>query len=368
MSGQGERGERVDLGKIRQEIDRVDAEVVRLLNERARLALEVGRQKEEADAAVYVPARERDVLQRVAAHNAGPLPPHALRSIYREIISACRSLEKPLQIAYWGPPASNTHVASLVRFGGGASYSPYPSIADVFCAVERREADYGVVPVENSTEGIVNHTLDMFLESRLRICWEVYVRIAHNLLSHCRALEEVRTLFSMPQATGQCRQWLSRYLPHAEIVDVTTTAKAAESAGTTPASAAIANRAASDHYGVPILQEHIEDNPRNRTRFLVIGHNEPAPTGKDKTSIMFAVKNEAGALYRALAACEKYDVNLTMIESRPTKLTPWEYVFFIDVTGHINGQGSEIPKALALMQKECLFTRVLGSYPEAEEE
>jgi chorismate mutase/prephenate dehydratase len=290
-----------------------------------------------------------------------------MQAIYREIISACLALERPLRIAYWGPPASNTHVASRTRFGAQAEYTPADSIAGVFAEVEKGSSDYGVVPVENSTEGIVNYTLDMFLESDLKICAEIYTRISHNLLSHCTALEEVQRIYTMPQATGQCRTWLQRHLPGVELVEVTTTARAAGIAAQEPDAAAIANRAAAEEYGLQILAESIQDNPRNWTRFLVLGNLQPPASGRDKTSIMFSVRHEAGGLIRALAAFEKHDVNLTLIESRPTKRTPWEYVFFIDACGHVEDpEDASLRKALALFRERCLFVKVLGSYPEAE--
>jgi len=357
----------MDIQEIREKIDRIDSQVVALVNERAALAREIGAAKATRDMVPFAPARERQVMDHVAALNQGPLETPALQAIYREIISACLAMERPLRIAYWGPPASNTHVASRARFGSQAAYVATDSIAGVFAEVERGGADCGVVPVENSTEGIINHTLDMFLDSELKICAEVYTPISHNLLSRCERLEEVRRIYTMPQATGQCRLWLERNVPAIERIEVTTTARAAEIAAQEEGAAAIANYAAAEEYGVPILAEHIEDNPRNRTRFLVLGYLQPPPSGQDKTSIMFSVRHEAGELIRALAAFEKHDVNLTLIESRPTKRTPWEYVFFIDTCGHVDDPTDpSLRKALARFREHCLFVKVLGSYPEAE--
>jgi chorismate mutase / prephenate dehydratase len=357
----------MDIQEIREKIDLIDAQVVTLINERAALARAIGEAKATRDMVPFAPARERQVMGHIAALNEGPLAITALQAIYREIISACLAMERPLRIAYWGPPASNTHVASRARFGSQAAYVPMDSIAGVFAEVERGGADCGVVPVENSTEGIINHTLDMFLDSTLQICSEIYTPISHNLLSRCVGLEAVRRLYTMPQATGQCRHWLERHLPAVERVEVTTTARAAEIASQEAGAAAIANRAAAELYDVPILAEHIEDNPRNRTRFLVLGNIQTTPSGHDKTSIMFSVRHEAGELIRALAAFEKHDVNLTLIESRPTKMTPWEYVFFIDACGHVDDpRNVALRKALALFRERCLFVKVLGSYPEPE--
>lgn len=357
----------MDIQEKRNQIDAIDTQIVALLNERAGLAFAIGQAKASQEVAPFSPARERQVMDRVAGLNTGPLPRAALQAIYREVISACLALERPLRIAYWGPPASNTHVASRKRFGTQPEYRSLDSIAGVFAEVEKGSADYGVVPVENSTEGVVNHTLDMFLDSELKICAEIYTRISHNLLSHCGSLAEVRRVYTMPQATGQCRTWLQRHLPQVELVEITTTARGAEIAAGEAGAAAIANHAAAEAYEIPILAEHIEDNARNRTRFLVLGNIQPPPSGHDKTSIMFSVRHKAGELIRALAVFERHDVNLTLIESRPTKRTPWEYVFFIDAYGHIDdAQNASLRTALTQFEERCLFVKVLGSYPEAD--
>jgi chorismate mutase/prephenate dehydratase len=356
------------IEQYRQRIDALDADITRLINERARCARAIGEAKSRSDAAAYAPDRELQVLDRIAARNEGPLPNAAMQAIYREIISACRALEKPLTVAYWGPPASNTHVAATRRFGSQAQFLETPSVAEVFAQVERGAADYGVVPVENSTEGVVSHSLDQFLNSDLQICAETFVPIQHNLLSHASSLREVRRVYTMFQATAQCRNWLSRHLPQAELIETTTTARAAEMAAGDREAGAIANLAAADYYGVPALVEHIEDNPRNRTRFWVIGRQQSAPSGRDKTSILFSVSHRPGALVNALRTFAEHEASLTFIESRPTKQTPWEYVFFIDVQGHVSeGPDSPLGKALPRFTEQCLFLRVLGSYPEAED-
>jgi len=354
----------MDLHDLRKEIDRLDQQVLELLTKRAEIALEIGKHKQRAKKSFFTPEREHQVLNRLTSANKGPLPNTALRAIYREIISASRSLEKPLTVAYWGPPATNTHMASIQKFGSSCSFMPMDTIPDVFSEVERERADYGVVPIENSTEGVINHTLDTFLASKLKICSEVYLPITHNLLSQASSLSEIKRVYSIPTATAQCRNWLRANLPDVEILDVSTTARGAQLCAEEPASAAIATSLAAEIYGLKLLAEHIEDNPQNRTRFLVVGYNEPAPSGRDKTSVMFSVPHKAGSLFRAMSAFEKYDINLTMIESRPTKLTPWEYVFFIDCQGHIKDQS--VQKALAALKEYTLFVTVLGSYPEAE--
>lgn len=354
----------MDISELRKQIDSIDRQILDLLNKRAEIALEIGKQKERTKKTFFAPERERQVITKLISSNNGPLPNTSLKAIYREIISATRALEKPLTVAYWGPPATNTHMASIRKFGSSCTFVPLDTIPDVFSEVERERADYGVVPIENSTEGVINHTLDTFLTSSLKICSEVYLPITHNLLSLADDLSQIRRVYSIPTATAQCRNWLRANLPDIEIVDVSTTAKGAQLCTEEPTSAAIATSLAAEVYGLRLLAEHIEDNPQNRTRFLVVGAHEPPPSGKDKTSVMFSVAHKAGALFRAMSAFEKYDINLTMIESRPTKLTPWEYVFFIDCQGHI--RDTAVQKALAALQEHTLFVTVLGSYPEAE--
>jgi chorismate mutase/prephenate dehydratase len=352
----------------RKAIDDLDQRIVALLNERAHHAQAIGRAKAEQAAEAFAPAREQQVFDRLRAANTGPLPDAALRAIYREVISACRALERSLSVGYWGPAGSNTHVAALARFGHGAELVPLESIAAVFGELEKGAVDYGVVPVENSTEGIVSSTFDMFLNSDLRVCSEIHLPIRHSIVSNEASLSDIRRLYTMYQATGQCRNWLARHLPQVELVEVTTTARAAQVAAAEPGAAAIANTVAAAAYGLSVLAEGIEDSARNYTRFFVLSHTPAAPTGRDKTSVLFSVPHRAGALLRALAAFEQYGLNLTMIQSRPTKQTPWEYVFFVDVLGHVDEPGdSPLRRALELFRKECLFVRVLGSYPEAND-
>jgi chorismate mutase / prephenate dehydratase len=351
----------------RRRIDELDAEIVRLLNERAECAIRIGKAKEVSHTAPYAPARERQVLEKVAEASAGPLPRTAVQAIYREVISACRALERRLSVAYWGPPASNTHVAARMRFGSEVEFVEASALAGVFDEVEHRRADFGVVPVENSTEGVINQTLDRFLTSDLQICAEVFVPISHNLLSRAGSLAEVRRVYTMFQATAQCREWIARNLAGVELVDTTTTARAAELAAADPEAAAIAGLAAAEQYSLSVVCEHIEDNPRNWTRFWVVGSLKPAASGRDKTSLLFAVPHRAGALVQALSAFAEHGVSLSFIESRPTKQTPWEYLFFVDVQGHA-GAGDDTPLARALesLRERTMFIRVLGSYPEAE--
>jgi len=354
----------MEINELRQEIDQIDRQVLELLNRRASIAKEIGMHKQRTKNSYFIPERESQVFNKLVTANKGPLPDASLRAIYREIISASRALEKSLCVAYWGPPATNTHMASIRKFGSSCDFIPTDTIPDVFSEVERELADYGVVPIENSTEGVINHTLDTFLTSKLKICSEIYLPITHNLLSRASDLSEITRVYSIPTAAAQCREWLRGHLPTAEIIDVSTTAKGAQLCTNEPTSAAIATTLAAEVYDLDLLAEHIEDNPQNRTRFLVVGTNEPAPSGRDKTSIMFSVQHRSGSLFHAMSVFDKYDINLTMIESRPTKLTPWEYVFFIDCQGHVKDQ--PLQKALAALKEHTLFVAVLGSYPEAD--
>ena len=355
----------MSLEDLRIQIDAIDVELVSLLNKRAAVSLEVGRRKSASpDARYFAPERERDMMQRILGMQpGGPLPKQGLEAIYREIISASIALQKPMTVAYWGPRGTFTEMAAQQRFGSSANYYDCSTIPDVFGEVERDRADYGVVPVENSTEGVVNYTLDMFHETSLKVCAEIYVTIVQNLLTHATSLEQIKRLYTGPQPLAQCRRWLDTHLPKVEVIGVMPTAKAAERAAADPEGAALAPRRASEVYGVPILFDSIEDSPHNRTRFLVIGRNEPPPTGRDKSSLLFAVKNEPGSLGRALRAFEAHGVNLTMIASRPTKNAVWEYVQFVDVQGHEREE--PLSQALATLQTHTIYVNVLGSYPEA---
>jgi chorismate mutase/prephenate dehydratase len=354
----------MSIQRERAAIDEIDDQILALLNERAKLALAIGREKRRRARAQFSPARERQVFDRLVAGNAGPLPDEGLLSIYREIIAVHRQLELPASIAYLGPAGTFTHMAVLRKFGARAEASAAESIADVFNQVEKGSATFGVVPMENSTEGVINDTLDMFVESSLDICAEIYLDIDHYLVSRS-AIEEVTRIYSMRQPLAQCRVWVKTNLPRAELQEVASTARAAQLAAQEPGAAAIATKLAASLYDLNVIGEKIQDSPHNRTRFLVVGR-APAPerSGHDKTSIMFSVRHQAGALYRALAALDKYDINMTMIESRPTKKTPWEYIFFVDIQGHIGD--APVAKALEHLGGATLFMRVLGSYPEAE--
>ncbi|MCS6829010.1 MAG: prephenate dehydratase [Armatimonadota bacterium] len=348
---------------LRKEIDQIDEQILQLLNRRAELAQQIGKVKARSRTQFFTPEREQQIYRRLTQLNKGPLSNQQLRAVFREIISAARALEKPLVIAYWGPPGTFSHQAGVLKFGTSSEFVPVDSIQEVFHEVERSSADYGIVPVENSTAGVIPETLDQFMHTNLKICSELYVPIAYYLVS-LTTLENVKRVYTGAQPREQCKGWLRQHLPGTEIVEVSTTARAAEMAKEDTVSAAVTNALAAQMYDVPIICEHIEDNPHNRTRFLVIGYNEPEPTGKDKTSLMFSVQHRPGALFRAMAAFEMYNVNMTMIESRPTKLVPGEYIFYVDVQGHI--KDAPVAKALAALRERSLFVTVLGSYPEAE--
>lgn len=354
----------MSLPELRKEIDRLDEQLVQLLNRRAEIAQQVGHAKSTTRAHYFTPEREQAVFKRLTALNRGPLDSAAIRAIYREIISACLSLEKPLTVAFLGPEGTNSQIAAIAKFGTSSTQVPVATIAEVFAQVERNACDYGVAPVENSWAGVVPETLDTFMNSNLRVVSEVYQPITNNLLSHCAQIEDIKRLYSHFQPLAQCRQWLRNHLPNVEEIEASSTSRAAELAAQETSSAAIATALAAERYELPVLCPHIEDNPNHRTRFLVLGYNEPEPTGKDKTSLMFSVHNRAGELVHALNAFEKYDVNMTMIESRPTKSAAWQYVFYIDVQGHT--RDTAVIKAINLLKEHALFVRVLGSYPEAQ--
>jgi chorismate mutase/prephenate dehydratase len=354
----------MDIDNLRREIDELDDAILELLNRRAEKAIEIGRAKKQADREVFDPSRERQILGRLEAAGKGPLPPGALREIYGTIFAANRLLEKQLAVAYYGPAGTFTHIAARGKFGGSAELRPADTIGDVFLAVEKKDADFGVVPVENTTAGVVPLTLDAFMESKLTVCAEIYVDIEHNLLSHATALEAIARVYSHPSALAQCRVWLRANLPTAELIPVGSTARAAELAGGEPDSAAIGPALAAELNDIPILRAKIQDQADNRTRFVVVGRLAASPSGADKTSLLFSVPHKAGALHSALGVLSSHEINMTFIQSHPTKQTPWEYMFFVDVEGHQSD--AQLSAALRELRDHTLVLRVLGSYPEAK--
>ena len=351
------------LVMLRSEIDSLDARIVELLNQRARIAGEVGKIKALQDRDFHVPSREREVYERVSRLNEGPLPDEALRGIFREIMSACLALESPVKVAFLGPQATFTHMAAQQQFGLSAQLVPQKSIPAVFEEVEKGRALYGVVPVENSTEGMVSHTLDMFVDSDLQITAEVLLEVSHDLLSRTGRMEDVRKVYSHPQALAQCRHWLENNLPNVPLVDVASTALAAQIVSEDLNAAAIAGCSAAEHYGLKVVRNRIEDQVNNFTRFIVVARKLAEPSGNDKTSILFSVKDEAGILYRMLEPFARRGVNLSKIESRPVKTKAWEYIFFLDMTGHVSEQ--PVGEAIEELRQFCQFLKILGSYPRA---
>ncbi len=347
---------------LRRKIEAVDRQILRLLNERAEIVMEVGKVKSEMNMDYYNPQREEEILRRLETENSGPFPGWAIRSVYREVISACRALQAEMTVAFFGPPATFSHLACIQHFGSSVRMLPENTVQDVFEAVERGEADYGVVPIENSTEGPVSQTLDMFIKSEVRICGEILTRISHDLLSQSGSAEDIQKIYSHPQALGQCREWLRKNFPHAQLEEAGSTAKAAQMAAEDPTAAAIAGSLAAHLYGLKVVVSQIEDNLQNYTRFLILGRQEAEKTGRDKTSLLFSVAHAPGTLFRALQVFYEKGVNLSKIESRPTKGKPWEYVFFIDFEGH--SKDPHIAEALSKVKEQVFFIKILGSYPQ----
>ncbi len=350
----------MNLAALRKRIDLLDEKIVRLLNERADAALKIGNLKKGAAHEVYVPAREKKVLAHVRSINTGPLNNEVITAIYREIMSGSLALEKDIRIAYLGPVATFTHQAARSRFGTSVKTLSRDTISDIFNAVESDLADYGVVPIENSTDGAVIHTLDEFVATPLKICAEIYLRISHHLMARIPR-DQIKRVLSKTEVFGQCRNWLNREMPGVELVPATSTARAAETVAREKHSAAIAGALAADIYGLSILASDIQDLGSNMTRFLVIGKQYGRSTGRDKSSILFSVKHEAGALHNALRSLKKYGLNMTKIESRPSRLKAWEYFFFVDIEGHVEDE--PVKMALDDIRKHCAFMNILGSYP-----
>jgi chorismate mutase/prephenate dehydratase len=352
------------LDELRQCIDSLDEQIQELISRRASCAREVAAVKLAAgeDTHFYRPEREAIILRRIGERNAGPLPDAEMVRLFREIMSACLALEKQLTIAYLGPEGTFTQAAALKQFGHSVQTLALNSIGDVFREVEAGAADYGVVPVENSTEGVISHTLDLFQYSRLGICGEVELRIHHHLLARRKDLKITRVL-AHRQALAQCRGWLELNLPHAEHVAVGSNAEAARLVSADESAAAIASDTAAELYGLEIIEPNIEDEPDNTTRFLVIGKQAALPSGNDKTSLLISVHNRPGALYRMLRPLADHGISMTRIESRPSRQAMWEYVFYIDVDGHRNDPA--VAAALSALEQETFAVRVLGSYPKS---
>ncbi|MBX7071904.1 MAG: prephenate dehydratase [Pirellulales bacterium] len=349
-----------NLAQLRNQIDKLDKEITRLANERARLAVEIGKLKEANGRPCYDPAREEEVINRAMENSRGPLSPECIRAVFRELISGSRSLEKRLRVAYLGPEYTYSHLAALERFGECVEFNPVATIPAVFEEVNRGHADFGLVPLENSTDGRVADTLDMFTRLPVRICGEVQLRIHHNLLARCQR-SEIIEVYSRPQALSQCRNWIAKHLPQVRPVEVMSTATAAQLARDKQGAAAIASAAAAAHYSLEVVARNIEDQSGNLTRFAVIGEKSAARTGHDMSAVMFEIEHRPGALADAMAVFKRNRLNMTWIESFPIARPEGGYMFFVELVGHEND--ARVQRAIGMLARKTLRFEVLGSYP-----
>jgi len=349
------------LIKYRAQIDRIDDELLKLINQRAGLAQQIGHAK--GNGAVLRPEREAQVLTRMTQNNTGPLSKQSITTIYTEIMSHCRALEAPLRVAYLGPQGTFSEQAVLQRFGQAAEGVPVATIDSVFASVETSTANYGLVPVENSTEGAIGRTLDLLMNSNLKICGEVLLQVHQCLLSNETDLSRIQKIYSHPQSFGQCQAWLNVNLPQATRITASSNADAARSAAQESGSAAIAGAQAAGHFDLSVLAENIEDDPRNTTRFLMIGMQDVAPSGRDKTSLVMSAPNRPGAMHDLLTPFAANGVSMTKLESRPSRTGLWEYVFYVDIEGHQTD--AKVVAALSQLKQIAAFVKVLGSYPVA---
>ena len=354
----------MSLEELRNQINELDNQLVKLLNERARIVVEIGKLKKEIGGQIYSPEREKEVFARLAEVNQGPLPDKCLIAIWRELMSGSFVLERPLRIGYLGPGGSFSHTAAMLKFGQSVEYEPLADIKSIFDEVSKGHCDLGVVPVENTTGGGVVETLDAFTTTDVKVCAEVLMAIHHSLMANC-SLDEIKTIYSKPEVFAQCRNWLSATVKDVQTVPVASTAKAAQMAAVEPNAAAIGSTIAAELYGLKIIFENIEDITNNITRFLVVSREDAKPTCEDKTAILFSTAHKAGALADVLDVFKKYDINLTNIESRPSKKRQWEYYFFVDFVGHRTDE--QVQKGLEEARKHCLQLSILGSFPRAAE-
>lgn len=349
------------LQSVRKQIDATDEQIVILLTKRAKLAQQVGIIK--GDGPKYHPAREAEVLKCVSAQNTGPLPDAALRGIFTEIIAACRAIQKPLTVAYLGPEGTYSEEAARLQCGAASVYMPYGTIDETVRAAEAAQVDVAIVPIENTSEGAVNRTLDILLDTPLQIQAEILLPVRHQLLGKARNLEDIHEIHAHPQALAQCREWLAVHVPHAQQVAVPSNAIAAQIAGKNPEVAAIAGKRAAEWYKLPILAGNIEDDPNNTTRFIVLGTALNTPTGNDKTSLVWSVANQPGALQKALSILSDNNINMVKLESRPARNSPWEYMFYVDIEGHQDDP--VVARAVMALCAQLQLVKVLGSYPRA---
>lgn len=349
------------LNNLRRKIDVLDRKLVTFLNQRAQLSLAIGKEKIKNGKGIYSPNREKEVLKHIRALNHGPMSYEDFEAIYREIMSSSLALEKSLRIAYLGTEGSFTHLAANKRFGSRVAYVPCENIQDVFQKVEHGDCDYGVVPIENSIEGAVTHTFDLLVDSELKACAQIMVKISHSLLSHAARFKDIKHIYSNPQVFGQCRHWLLNNMPRAGQIWVASTTEAAQRASREKNAAAIASSLAAKIYGLPVLKSNIQDIAHNMTRFLVLAAHDVPPTGRDRTTILFSIKDRVGALHAMLTPFVKNRINLTKIESRPAKKKAWDYYFFVDFEGHRFDRN--VQNALARLEGMCKYLKVVGSYP-----
>lgn len=349
------------LKPLREQIDAIDAQLLDLLNRRARVAQEVGHVKAETNAPVFRPEREAQVLRKVADNNPGPLDPHDVQTIFREIMSSCRALERRVTVAYLGPSGTFSEQAVYRQFGRAVEGLPCTTIDEVFRAAEAGTADFGVVPVENSSEGAINRTLDLLLQTTLSISGELSIPIHHSLMTRSGSMDGVTRICAHSQALAQCQAWLNQHYPNVERQAVASNGEAARLASEDLATAAIAGEIAGQRYNLGVVKAHVQDDPHNRTRFAVVGRLQPGPSGRDQTSLVLAVPNKAGAVVNLLAPLARHGVSMTRFESRPARIGTWEYYFYVDVEGH--AEDAKVAAALAELRQNAAFFKILGSYP-----
>jgi chorismate mutase/prephenate dehydratase len=351
------------LKELRSSIDEIDKKILNLINKRLLHAIEIGKIKKQSGNRVFDNARETEIMERLASLNKGPVRNGVLLHIFKDIISEARELQRPQKVTFLGPVATFTHIAAMNYFGSSIDFIPQQSIRDVFIEVEKGSYNYGVVPVENSIEGSVNYTLDLFFESELKICAEIYQPISHDLLASSGSIKDIEIIYSHPQAFAQCRKWLQKHIPNIPLKECSSTAFAACKASEQPGVAAIASSASAGIYNLEVLSKNIQDYSHNVTRFLVIGKEDSPFTGNDKTSVMFATQHAPGDLYKALEPIATSGINMVKLESRPTKHENWNYFFFIDIQGHKDDD--KVNKTLSGMKSLCQYLKCLGSYPKA---
>jgi len=353
--------EKKKLDSLREEIDKIDSKIVESINRRTEIVLQIGELKNKANSMIYSPAREKEVYNKVFEKNNGPIRNKSLAAIYREIMSASLALEKEITVGFMGPEGSFSHQATINKFGSSLKLIPFRTIQDAFKAVEDGECDYSVVPVENSTEGGVNDTLDMFIDSPLKICSELLLPIRHNLMNIDGDIKKIKKIYSNPQIFGQCRKWLYSHIPTAELIEVSSSSRSAQMASEDPQAGAIGSELCTQLYNLTIVNRSIQDLSRNTTRFAVLSTDYPKQSGDDKTSILVFIKDKVGALHDTLLYFKSHSLNLTRIESRPSKKNPWEYYFFIDFMGHCDD--IKVKDLLENLKEHCVLIKVLGSYP-----